>query len=254
MRRALVLLGGTMKGAYLAGVLSAFGENLPSDFFNSIYSRSVGVGQGVFYVAEQTDVMQKLWRDKVTGRQLINFFNIFSRKPIIDLDYLVNLIKANLNYEKVIKSNTNQFCFATEVDSRMPVMFDLKKNDMFEVMKATCALPFIYRKVRIGDSYYMDGAWAKSEKWNDEMNKIYEKYDEILVIINKNSDMKYIPYSPKLKIIKTSHMPLWYPFDTNQSRISATIDQGRADAIEFLKNEGWYQDTKHIRNHIYDPA
>jgi predicted patatin/cPLA2 family phospholipase len=76
MKRALIIRGGAMKGAYLVGVIAEFHrQGITADYFDAIYSNSVGVFEQVFYAANQPYFMENTWREYVHGKQLIDFFN-----------------------------------------------------------------------------------------------------------------------------------------------------------------------------------
>ncbi|HUX35429.1 MAG TPA: patatin-like phospholipase family protein, partial [Candidatus Paceibacterota bacterium] len=90
-KKALILRGGTMKGAFAAGAIKFLYEKLGPDYFDVIYSNSAGVFEQAFYAAKEPHIMENIWRNDVCGNKLINFFNIFKNKPILNLDYLISL-------------------------------------------------------------------------------------------------------------------------------------------------------------------
>ena len=227
-----------MKGAYIAGAMRVFYDKLGPSFFTSIYSRSVGVFEQAFFASHQPETMEGTWRKHVDGRKLINFRNIFRRKPILNLDYLVEILKDDRSYldvGKMLSSPLNLYSFATDIKTRRPVMFDIKKENVFDLMEATCALPFLYHPVELEGKKYFDGAWAKKKYWDKMVTELYDQYDEVIVILNKNTDRQFIPANTKLRLLKPSRMPLWYAFDTNKERIVETIEQGKIDALKFIE-------------------
>ncbi|GEM_PF-5045760 len=228
-----------MKGAFTAGALSVFYKKLGPDYFNVIYSDSVGVGGQAFYAAKEPNIMEDIWANRVNGKKLIDFFNVFRGGPILKLDYLLGLFKSEsskLKLDAMLKSKPELFCIATDYSTKKPCIFNLKKGDTFAVMKATCAIPILYnQKVFIDGRRYIDGGLS--------IKKIYElilehlegdHFEEIVIIVNKkgllHSDM------PNMKILKPSAMPLWHSLDTNQERIKATIAQGKKDAEIFTSS------------------
>ena len=238
MKRALFLMGGTMKGAYLVGVMKVFYEELGNSYFDSIYSRSVGVFEQVFFATRQPETMEKTWREYVNGNQLIKPANLFRGKPVIDLDYLVKIFKSEksfLNINHLVNSPTNLFTFVTNMKTNSLVVLDLKKENVFDAMRATCALPILYPPVEIRGKKYIDGAMSDRKKWEKVIIDLSEKYDELIIVINKKRNKGIVPNHPKIKILSPSKMPLRNALDTNKKRIIKTINQGKKDAKNFLK-------------------
>jgi predicted patatin/cPLA2 family phospholipase len=147
MKRALIIRGGSMKGAFSVGVLVEFYRlGFGADKFEAIYSNSVGIFQQAFFSSGQIENMEKGWRDYVTGKQLIHYKNVLQKRAYIDLDYLIDLYKSDkcyLDLETLKNSKPQLYCIVTDYETKEPVVLDLKKYDVFEVMRATCAVPFL---------------------------------------------------------------------------------------------------------------
>jgi predicted patatin/cPLA2 family phospholipase len=240
-KSALIILDGTMKGAYTVGILRVFYEKLGLNYFDSIYSFSVGIFEQAFFVANQPETMENTWRNYVSGSKLINPFNVFRGKAILDLDYLTGLFQTEmslLNIKQMLISPINIYCFVTDHSTRLPVILNLKEGEnIFDIMRASCAVPLLYPPVKIGNKKYIDGVFACKKKIMMEIKRICDRFDEIIVISNSGS-IRFLPTNPKIKLIRPSDMPLWHPLDTNRSRIIKTIEQGKMDALEFLQNQG----------------
>ena len=235
IKRALLLCGGTMRGAFFVGVMKSIYRLLGVDYFNTIFSTSVGVFEQSFFASKQSDVMENTWREYVHGRQLINYSNPVRGKPILDLDYLVGLFQTNkslLNVTELKRSSVNLFTFLTDYDTKMPVMMNLKNGNIFDLMRATCALPILYpKKIIIDGKRYVDGSLANVTDLGDILNSNLCEYDEVVTVIGYRQDNRLEGFN----ILKPSRMPLLCSLDTNRDRIIQTIRQGEIDAVNFIK-------------------
>ena len=225
-----------MRGAFLVGALKKFYQELGPNYFDAIFATSVGVFEQAFFASGQIFTMENTWREYVNGRKLINPLNPIKGRAILDLDYLTDLFqseKSMLDVKAMKDSHPKLITFITKYDTREPIAVDLKTENVFEVMKATCALPLIYpRKVMIEGSRYVDSWMASQEKFKEVLREKLKDYDEIVAVVT------YTHYDKVLgdikKILRPKKMPLWGAFDTNKKRLIQTIEQGEKDATEFL--------------------
>ncbi len=237
-KRALVILGGTMKGAFIVGVMSSVYKLLGPNYFDTIYARSVGVFEQVFFTANQPDIMENTWREYVHGTQLINLSNLFSSKSILDLDYLVELFKSEksrLNVEAFKQSSTKLKVFVTDYQTKEPVLLDPKIENVFDVMRATSALPFVYKKkVFINGKRYLDGSVSDAAKFKVLLEQELSQFDEVVGLVNSRNFNKINSIK---NIIRPSKMPLWWSLDTDRDRLIATIEQGKVDGARFINEQ-----------------
>ena len=236
MKRALVLQGGTMRGAYLVGAMKKIYELLGLNYFDTILATSVGVFEQAFFAADQPDIMENTWLKYVHGRQLINIFNPLKGKAILDLDYLVDLFQSDkslLNLQALKNSKPNLLTFIADYKTREPKIVNLKEAPVFDLMRATCALPIIYpRKVLIDGKRYVDCWMAPKDKLRAVLHENLKDYNEVLAITAyKKPDL----LADIQNVIKPTRSFLWGAFDTSQSRIIKTIKQGEIDTEKFIK-------------------
>lgn len=237
-KKVLIIRGGSMKGAFSVGAVETLYRSLGPDYFDAIYSNSVGIMQQVFYASKQIENNVKGWTDYVWGKQLIRFSNIFHNKPIINVDYLIELYKSDrcyLDLEAMKHAHAELYCVVTDHQDHKPVILDLKKEDVFKVMQATCAVPFLYhKKVYINGKRYHDGSLTIDSIFNDLIKKLLnDGFSEIVIILNHRDYFKHT--DPRVHIIEPKAMPLWSGLDTNRNRILKTIEQGKKDALCFLE-------------------
>lgn len=226
-----------MKGAFSVGAVEILYKSLGPDYFDVIYSNSVGIMQQVFYASKQIENMLKGWTECVWGKQLIRFSNVFHHKPIVNVDYLIGLYrsdKCHLDLEALKKSRADLYCVVTDHATHKPVTLNLKKEDVFQVMRATCAVPILYHeKIYIGGRRYHDGSLTINKMFDQLVNQLLQDgYEEVVIVVNRKGLLYY--HDPRVQVIEPSSMPLRSNLDTNRNRIHATIEQGREDARYFL--------------------
>lgn len=236
MKRALILKGGTMRGAFLVGAMKTIHRQFGVNYFDAIFSTSVGVFEQVFFAANQPDIMENTWREYVHGNQLINFMNPLRGKPILDLDYLTDLFqsdKSRLNVDAMKNSYPKLFTIVADYKNREPILLNLKEGLVFDIMRASSAVPIIYpKKVIINSNRYVDSLIVPKIKLQKFIHNSLKDYDEVLAISGYSYDFGLRGIK---NIIKPSKMPLRGVFDTNKGRIIKTIKQGEIDAEKFIK-------------------
>lgn len=160
---AIVMPGGGMRCAYSAGAVVAlakeFGFYEPSMFFAS----SGSVGTMFYFLARQYDAVERIWtRHLATCR----FVSLLRPWKIMDIDWLVDEVFRRidpLDTRAVFGSRTEWSVPLTDKKSG-DVRFISKKDglDVFEIMRAAKAVPFVYGKPVVLDGReYVDGDITK---------------------------------------------------------------------------------------------
>jgi len=156
-----VVGGGGLRGAYAVGVLRELHRHGGSDQFDAIYAVSVGVFASTFFAADQVSTLENSWRQHVHGSQLINFWNLFRGRAVLDLDYLIDIFqsaKSWLSLDRVYSAHPDLFYVVTNYHTGEPEYPSAKSPRIFSLMKASSALPIMYSKaVHVDGARYIDG-------------------------------------------------------------------------------------------------
>lgn len=149
--------------AYNAGVIKALREKYGLDEVKNIVAVSGAAATFIYFVSKQYDVIEKIWIELIKSQRFIHFSNLIIRESILDIDFLVDFMikKAYLlDTAALKKSETRIFVPVTRASDGKTVFFSNKDDvDIFELMRAACAIPFFYKKkVKLGNDYFMDGA------------------------------------------------------------------------------------------------
>ncbi|PSV27927.1 MULTISPECIES: patatin family protein [unclassified Photobacterium] len=161
-KRALVVEGGAMRGIFATGVLDAFIERSynPFDFTIGVSAGSVVL---MGYLCESYQRNYKVITEYARSKEFINYRRFVKGGNLIDIDWLWNTSISHLPLElhKYENRNVPLYATTTVVDTGEPNYVEVTRNNLNEVMTATCALPIIYRQFPQVDGIEMsDGGIA----------------------------------------------------------------------------------------------
>lgn len=182
---SLISKGGAMRSAYSVGVIKGLREKYNIESFENIVAASGSAANFMYFTSGQFDFIDKIWFDLVGGGNFIKFKNIFTKEPIINIDFLVDNLVRNkypFDVEGFRNSRTKIFVPVLRVSDGKSVYFSNtdKEINPFELMRATCAIPYFYgKKIKLNEEYYIDGSIAD----NFGLNKALELNPEKLLVI-----------------------------------------------------------------------
>lgn len=267
MKKALIIGPRGLRGAYEAGVVTAITKRLGTSYFDAIYSCSSGAFIASYIVSNQPDHLEKVFRHLLDGHKLINLFNPFRGKEILDLEYLIGIFKGkdnNLDLDALFSSD-KKLCFtATNLETGEAEYLYPTREKIFDMLRATATVPLVHKPVTIDGKKYIDGGVSDPIP----VEKVLEDgYDEILLVANINYGTwdRYAEWFIKLiqpkigrsiqkvrenydsfvevikdkriKVIKPrEEIPMNRSWDTNHTRINQTFDIGLRDGEEYLNN------------------
>jgi predicted patatin/cPLA2 family phospholipase len=143
-RRALVVEGGGMKGAYANGVLSAF-EEAGYRPWDAVYGSSAGGALAAWYSAGQAVFAEKTW-DYARDPGILSYTRFLWRRGVLlDHEELIDRVYARehpLDIAALLRSPHPVMVTASEVNTGKPHYQDLREGNVLEWLKATGRLPF----------------------------------------------------------------------------------------------------------------
>ena len=183
MKWGLVLEGGASRTYFTCGVLDGFLEDaLYADYTIGV---SAGISFGVSYVSKQYKrnytIMTKYQNDKryMGVRHLLNGKN----KSYYNLDFVFDEIPNKLlpfDYDCFDNRKTQCKAVLTRLDSGLPEYPEMTRGDkQFMLLRATCALPLLFKPIEINGVKYMDGGVSDSVPFK----KAFEDGCDKLIVI-----------------------------------------------------------------------
>jgi predicted patatin/cPLA2 family phospholipase len=159
---ALVVQGGGLRGVYSIGALSSLEKLDLRDSFSMVIGSSAGAMNGAYFLAGQATEGIDIYVKELSNRRFVSF-----RRPwrIVDIDFLVDIAlkqRHPLNLAKLHAAQAPLLTVLTEAASgEERIVSNREELDLYEVMRATAALPGLYNKtVPLGDRRYLDGGLA----------------------------------------------------------------------------------------------
>jgi|GEM_PF-6556992 len=126
-----------------------------------IIATSGGAANFIYYTAGQGYLGKSIWEDLVGSNKFIHLKNLFSRRPIMNLNFFLHLLKTKypLNVKRFKNSRITTYISVTNAKTRKVEYFtNHQEVNPYQLLKASCALPFFWRhKVRINGKRYIDG-------------------------------------------------------------------------------------------------
>ena len=191
-KKALVLEGGGMRGIFLTGVLQSFTDR---GYFpwKHIIGSSAGALVGTAYASGQVHIARDAFFTKLLSGDFIHFSNILRQgRHILDLDWMVETIirgEEPLD-EKKLSRSCPVIITATHCGKYLPpetIYLNSKKDDIVTSLKATAAIPFLYRGfVKYKNYQFLDGALLDPIPYKKALSLGYRE-EEIVVIVTRQS-------------------------------------------------------------------
>lgn len=150
-RIGIVLSGGGARGAAHIGVLQALNEN--NIFPDQVSGTSAGSIIGALYCAGYTPFeILKLSHEKA----FLKIFKIgFLNKGLTELTYLKDFLKDHIVINKFEELKLPlHVCISNLNSGKFEIV---SEGQLFEILAASCALPLLFKSVKIKGNTYVDG-------------------------------------------------------------------------------------------------
>ena len=184
MKTAIILSGGGCDCAYGGGFMTALGRD-----FNFqpelIVAGSGSAGTAAYYCAKEYDEIERAWTIHLASPRFVNKLRFHK---IMDIDYLIDFIfkkKEPLNVETIRGSKTRLIIAATRKrDGEVTFFDDWKRFDIFEVLRATKSMPYVYNKnVNIEGEFYRDSMRSSGIRLLEDHISL-DAYDAVIIVRN----------------------------------------------------------------------
>jgi predicted patatin/cPLA2 family phospholipase len=189
-KKVLILEGGAMRGIFTCGVLTAFHDR---NYFpwQLIIGSSAGAINGSAYAAGQIHLSRDAYFTELLSGDFISLRNILRpKKHILNLDWMVkNIVLGEEPLDQLaLRKSCPVFITGTHIPENEPprtIYLSTKRDDIISSLKATAALPYLYRGFVDYDGYQLlDGGILDPIPYKKALDMGY-KEDEILVIVTR---------------------------------------------------------------------
>ncbi len=163
MKTGIVDVGGGLRGIYAVGVLDCCMDH------GIRFDLGIGVSAGsanlASYAAGQRGRNYQFYTEYAFRKQYMSFDNFITKKSYVDLDYVYGTLSCSdgenpLDYPALRDNPMEYFVVATDALTGEPRYFDKRdiKQDDYDVMKASSAIPFVCKPYEVQGRLYFDGA------------------------------------------------------------------------------------------------
>lgn len=250
----IVLAGGGTKGAYQAGALKALYELGLLDNVKCVAGTSIGSLNMMVCWGGSVEKLSILWhnvneKDFVDPQTLQELAAKYHSKEeiLIDVlsgstdmafsrDGLKNLLKANIDFNKISNSNIKFFATATEIDfleakARYFLLNDKDERDIIKRVLASSAIPVVYEAENIGGKIYLDGGLED----NVPIKPVYDEGIRKIIVVSLDSDYTVSGFEDaEIKLIRPSQ-------DISEGLLNGALNFDQ-EHLDILFNLG-YSDT-----------
>ena len=186
----LILEGGGMRGLYTAGVLDFFlDKNIE---FSSCYGVSAGAAHCCSYLSKQRERAFKASTEHLSNRNYASVYSLITTGDYFNSDFVYRKLPEELNpydYEAFSRFEGEFYAVVTDCQSgqaEYKQIHDMKKD--MDVIRASCSLPFLSKKVMIDGKAYLDGGVSDSIPLRKSMEDGNQKNVVILTRDVKESE------------------------------------------------------------------
>lgn len=191
-KRALLVEGGGMKGAFSGGVLYSWTRSLSPNYFDLVVGVSSGACSAAYFVASpnpektKSERAVKVWYKDLSGRQMISLLNPFRGKTLLNQEYLIDYVfkkKVRLENEHLERKGVPHFAVAvSNLQTHSLEYIKATSANIFDLLKAATSLPIATRgKHKLDGKFYSDAAILNPLPIQD---LIAAGYKEIVVVMN----------------------------------------------------------------------
>ncbi len=113
-KTAIFIHGGAIKGAFGAGFIYGL-TRLGVKTSDLVVGASSGAATASYFVSKQFAEIKDIWTNDIAKKELVKYSDVFSGKPVFNLDYLIGEVFRNkhpLEVEKI---------FSSEAELRIPL-------------------------------------------------------------------------------------------------------------------------------------
>lgn len=184
MKLGITMEGGASRTIFSCGVTDAFlEENIMPDYFIGV---SAGIAYGTSYLSKQKGRNLELATKYMGDKRYMGARHLFKNRNFYNLEFVFGEIP-----NKLLPFDTDAFeaypgkvvAGVTNIHTGEPEYIEVpRRDDNYNVIVASCALPILFQPVKIGNHYYLDGGLSDSIPYKQA---IKEGCDKNIIILTR---------------------------------------------------------------------
>lgn len=185
MKIGLILEGGASRTYFTCGILDALLEG--EIYADYVVGTSAGIAYGVSYCSRQKGRNLEILEKYVADKRYMGIRHMLNRKngSYYNLDFVFGDIPKTIvpfDYDVFDTRTSNSVAVVTDIETGKPEYLEMPVDKDFMLLRATCALPILFRPIEIGGKKYMDGGLSDSIPF---MNAVENGCDKNIVILTR---------------------------------------------------------------------
>jgi len=194
-----LLEGGSYRGIYTAGVLDVLMKN---DIYpNCVVGVSAGSMNGLSYVSRQPGRAKEVILNYGLDSRYMGRKALFHEGGVVGFDFILNTLGKSqeipFDYETFESSECKYFAAVTNCRTGMQEYIDRDNaEDIYKAVRASCSMPLVCKKVKIGGDEYLDGGVAAKIPLDFLTG---HHYDKAVIILTRPLDHFAKPVSTRTK-------------------------------------------------------
>ncbi|MCI2056138.1 MAG: patatin family protein [Oscillibacter sp.] len=236
MKTGIVLEGGALRTIYSSGVCDAFLDaNLMPDYVIGV---SAGIAYGVSYVSRQKWRNLQIACSYANDRRYMGMSNLLNRKnqSYFGLDFVYDRIPNELipfDYDTFAAYPGEMEAVVTNLNTGkadyLPVP---RKDDHFDILRATCAMPVLFPIFHINGQPYLDGGCTDAIPWQRAFDVGCER---VVVVLTR--ERSYVRRPEKIERLIERKYRAWPSFIDAMHRRADDYNESRQKLFD-LEREG----------------
>ncbi len=196
MKTGLVLEGGAMKGMHTSGVLDVFLDNDIS--FDGAIGVSAGALFGVNFVSKQRGRAIRYNSKYCADKHYMGLYSFLTTGNVVNTEFAYYTVPQKLDIfdDETYRKGIPFYIVVTNVETgqaEYPRLYSVLSE--MEILRASGAMPFLSKPIKLGENYYLDGGVADSIPFEKFREMGYEK---LVVVLTKDKDYVKGPMPKKL--------------------------------------------------------
>jgi predicted patatin/cPLA2 family phospholipase len=168
-RLALVIEGGSSRGAYSAGMTVVIERLGLLPRFDAVYGSSAGALNGAWLMCGRAESTIHAWWDATIMRATIDPRRVLRRRPVVDTSFLVHTVYTEImpmGFQAILDSPVEFHPVATDADTGASTDLYETIHDQASLqaaLRATTAMPFLTGEpIEIGGRRFVDAGVSES--------------------------------------------------------------------------------------------
>lgn len=195
MKLGIVDVGGGYRGIYAAGVLEyCMDQNIRFDLGIGVSAGSANLSS---FVTRQKGRNHTFYTENGIRKEYAGARNFLTKGTFIDLDYAYSTLSNSggeypLDYPTFAADPMDLLVVATDAETGAVRYFPKSEvhQDVYDPMKASCAIPFVCRPYEVEGREYFDGALSNPVPVAKAFS---EGCDKVVLLLTKPEDFRRIP-------------------------------------------------------------